>query len=556
MIPSVLSPDEKNFGERVVYESLSHLPREYTVFHSIEWRRKESNRLSQGEADFLVCHRKFGMLVIEVKTGGIEYNEGIWLQTNAVTGDTKEMRDPLEQADRSKFAFLDIVFGIIPKGESCFFASAVWFPSIERTRTAGELPPNYDGLTLFYEDLKYPQKSVELVFKHYGSSEKTNLSSPGFGILIDRFCPVFRAVPSSRAEKDELDMRFLRLSNEQNGLLDYLEEQPKAVIQGGAGTGKTMLATEYASRKSQDGEVLFLCFNNLLASHLIGHYKYENVKFSTIHTLAMNALGKDKAEWSEILDFLNNYDRYDFRYKHIIVDEGQDFPADIIAALSDIAEMNGGNFYVFYDKNQLVQRKESTKWLDNAECRLILNRNRRNTKEIALTSGKAIDFLPRLAEDAPAGSPPRFHVSLDASSMQNTLGNIIKELRKTFDDSEICILSMNAEGKSVLNGVSRIRSYRITKTRGEDGIFFTTARKFKGLEADAVILVDVGGESFANEEKKRLFYVASSRAKHRLEICFIGDNAELGKLANDVSGEPGLPKEILTRALNVRFAQE
>jgi len=47
-------------------------------------------------------------------------------------------------------------------------------------------------------------------------------------------------------------------------------------------------------------------------------------------------------------------------------------------------------------------------------------------------------------------------------------------------------------------------------------IFFSTCRKFKGLEADVVILIDVGKSTFLNDGK--LFYVGASRARLFLDV--------------------------------------
>ena len=49
---------------------------------------------------------------------------------------------------------------------------------------------------------------------------------------------------------------------EQVALLNYLEEQNCAIINGMAGTGKTVMALEKARRHSDNNEkVLFLCYN-------------------------------------------------------------------------------------------------------------------------------------------------------------------------------------------------------------------------------------------------------------------------------------------------------
>ena len=64
---------------------------------------------------------------------------------------------------------------------------------------------------------------------------------------------------------------------------------------------------------------------------------------------------------------------------------------------------------------------------------------------------------------------------------------------------------------------------------------FTTCRKFKGLEADVVILLDVDKATF-EQENVLIFYVGTSRARIKLEITAI--------LSDDDC------KEILTSVLN------
>lgn len=84
-------------------------------------------------------------------------------------------------------------------------------------------------------------------------------------------------------------------------------------------------------------------------------------------------------------------------------------------------------------------------------------------------------------------------------------------------------------------------------------MLFTSARKFKGLEADAIIIVDVDGEAFADDEDKRLFYVGCSRAKHQLDIVFIGNEDELVEAGKGLSDAtfPN-PRIGIARCLNVK----
>ena len=56
----------------------------------------------------------------------------------------------------------------------------------------------------------------------------------------------FTYIPSLGDRLNEVDQRLLRLTREQAMLLDALSLNDHLIIEGGAGTGKTMLAMEYA----------------------------------------------------------------------------------------------------------------------------------------------------------------------------------------------------------------------------------------------------------------------------------------------------------------------
>ena len=90
--------------------------------------------------------------------------------------------------------------------------------------------------------------------------------------------------------------------------------------------------------------------------------------------------------------------------------------------------------------------------------------------------------------------------------------NMISQIDETLENRELIkihILQNNFDDKNIL---------------------FTTARKYKGLEADVIIIIDLDYSTFNKEENKRLFYVASSRAKNHLELNSQLNEEELEKL--------------------------
>ena len=270
--------------------------------------------------------------------------------------------------------------------------------------------------------------------------------------------------------------------------------------------------------------------------------------------MCLKTLRVSSVEEDDILHFLENYDTYDWEYKHIIIDEGQDFNDGEIERLYDIALLQEGAFFVFFDKNQFVQGRNFPDWLKNSECRLVLNINCRNTLSIADTSGKPINFEPKVKNKGVKGDMPKFYICDDKSAGLKKLSILIDQYRNNgYAYNQICILTVKTENMSFLNGFEKIGNHVVKTTRGNSNVLFTTARKFKGLEADAVIIIDADADTFADEESKRLFYVGASRAKHYLDIVFIGEKAELENLVSNISAKKyPTPFIGIARSLNVK----
>ena len=345
----------------------------------------------------------------------------------------------------------------------------------------------------------------------------------------------------------------MRLTREQSSLLDYLEEQRAAAIQGAAGTGKTLLAIEKAKRLAESGKVLFLCYNQFLRVYLQNlknerPKEYENIDFYNLPQLACAKIGVPSVEKEDIYQFLDSFDSYDWNYQHIIIDEEE------INKLYDTALLLEGAFYIFYDKNQFVQGREFPQWLRNAECRLVLNINCRNTYSIAETSGKPINVVPRVKDRSVKGDMPRFYINKDRTAFIKQLSRLIDQYRNNgYLYNQICVLTVKTESASMLNGMEKIGNHTISSVRNNKGVLFTTARKFKGLESDVIIIIDVDENTFADSENRRLFYVGSSRAKHFLDIVYVGEDESLKRLVSAMSDERyPTPVIGLARSLDVK----
>lgn len=549
MIPEKVIYFNTSYGEKKVYESLKKLPDEYTVFYSIAWQQKDRKKqnVTWGESDFTILHPQKGILVIEVKSGGISYNNGQWLQTRTDTQETNKMKDPLLQANKSKYLFIDIVNEVKGPGQQCAVESAVWFPSISKNTKFPQLPPAYKNDIIFREeDLEEPEKALEKAYNYYYAKNHTNMDTSMVQRIISRLAPEFDLIESMSSQKEEKEYSFLKLTREQSTLLDYLIEQRKVTIQGTAGTGKTLIAVEEAKRLADEGRtVLFLCFNHFLCKHLNKNCQHSNIKYYNLHKLIYDFSGNYNIQNNEY-EYLLNKIKEKLYFQDIIIDEAQDLDDGVINFFSKFADEKNGKFYVFYDKNQLIYQRKNADWIEKSECKLVLSKNCRNTIQIAITSNNIIDINTQWKENIVNGDMPKICFVKDKESAISSIEKLIKEYKnKGFKNSEITILTTKTENESILNGQEYIANNKIAKEIDNENILFTTSKKFKGLESNAVILIDLDENTFIDEGKKRNFYVAASRAKQILDIVVIASKEEIDNIAehiNDVNNKNSIAK--------------
>lgn len=213
------------------------------------------------------------MMDIEAKAGKVSCQNGIWYYASGL-----EMRDPFQQANSNKWKLFNQIYNFYRNNEvlkKCKVLSAVWFPSLDLNGLERmTLPQHADkNLVLTSEDIENPLQTLERIFdikttiKEYGEIIEVSSDLPkdqADSLLQNILCPSFNILPSKTLEIDYKKEKFDALIKEQSNLLNYLEDQRSAVINGAAGTGKTMIAVEKARRHSIKGEkVLFLWANGI-----------------------------------------------------------------------------------------------------------------------------------------------------------------------------------------------------------------------------------------------------------------------------------------------------
>ena len=538
------------FSEREVYEFLEKLDDGYIIFHSVQWMKRNNKwKTTWKENDFLILHRKLGAIVLEVKGGDIVYHDYAFYQKNQATQEVhilnkKKRNDPLSQAIDGIYHYRRAISNIADDLDSRFpIEAAVWFSSCEIKDKIKSFPMAYrevSGAVLGYESFAKGKQAIYDIFEFYGTKLKVNITDEEFEKIVDMIAADFELITAPGAKKSAIEKAFLKLTDEQTGLLDYISEQNNSTIQGVAGTGKTLIAKEAARRFGAEGrKVLFLCFNRMLFSFLAHMYPYENVTYYNIHTFISKyadnwrdlSSPKDRAQALMAID----WDKLNF--DDVIIDEGQDFDNDEIVYFKEYCELVDGHFFVFYDKNQLLTTQKVPQWIQDSECKLVLTKNCRNTYEIALTSYNIIDVEV---------SPKIAMIKGDKTSISFIKGDPLMKLSKLIkyytDDnngysySDIVILSLKKEEDSILNGVYKLSGIPILREQSNSAVLFTTAIKFKGLESRVIIITDIDENSFSNEEKKRVLYVACSRATQRLSLFINADEDGIKRIADAIDG--------------------
>jgi len=560
-IPRVKPEDFNNsYGEKMVYEALRSLSDQYTVFYSFSWVGINEHR-TIGEADFVILHPDKGVLVIEVKSGEIEYKDREWLQTNTRTRVTKRI-DPLGQARKSQFELMDRLEKSDCRFKRPMMCYCAWFPSVEIPADMTLPAEAAREIVLDKKSLDNPEKALDACFSYWETKFRiVKLTDHQFQMVVNALCPHFHVVPSLKTQIQEKESTYILLTNQQAALLDFLEEQRTAVIHGLAGTGKTVLAIEKAKRlASQNQSVLFLCFNSFLRDMLKENNAIPGVTFHNVHSLAYEILGDYEIPLDKVIPVFEEYINGAFNddtwnYSDIIVDEGQDLDDLLLNKLYQLANKKHGCFYVFYDRNQYVMKKHLPEWIENSECRLVLHKNCRNTAEVFKTSC-SIMGLEKVTYNDVHGDIPAVKFYQTTSELETIVDDFIKQVcAEGLNPEDIVILTAKTTESSWLSVDKEYGGKKISLSKEPGKVLFTTIRKFKGLEAEAILIVDTALSSLSSADSRRLLYVGSSRAKNLLNIAMLDDieREEMGDLLKSIAPDRHVPKNKkgLKRLLNI-----
>jgi hypothetical protein len=147
--------------------------------------------------------------------------------------------------------------------------------------------------------------------------------------------------------------------------------------------------------------------------------------------------------------------------------------------------------------------------------------NCRNTVRIAEHCAELVNQLNKVRDGAPIGDAPEF---VRATNMRDAFQRAGKRVREWcmpnaggLRPQQVAVL---APGNSERDWPGDFQTVPLTKDfdawRKGKGVLIASWARFKGLEADAIVIVEL--EAPSNDQERVNQYVARSRAKHLLTV--------------------------------------
>lgn len=544
-------------GEVLVFDALRNpsAGAGWTVLHSLHL--PEHVRQIEGEADFVVLMPGLGILCVEVKSHlRADYVDGAWYLGESAGPD---YRGPFRQAEMAARSVKKKVVSALPAAANLLFWPAVVFTHcIPAVRWATGEWHSWQLLTSADLDREGIDTLLEAMMRrareHVAQADQARWFDPSSPRPSKTDCDHIRRVlrpdvhflPSTSSIRQRRRDEIRKFTEEQLEVIDGLDGvNERALIEGPAGTGKTVLAFEEARRASALGSrTALLCFNQQLAAHLRseGHdFRLAGVDISTFHALLRTVAGETgpapagSGYWQRELPdraltmLVETGPRYDF----LIIDEAQDLAVpgylDVMDALLE-GELSGGCWRMFGDfERQAIYNAGSEDPVaeilrrSSGVARFKLRRNCRNTPRVAeyvvRLGGLDPGYSRVLRPDCgPEGTPKTSFCASDADQ-ERILLETLAEFQSSgeFAAEDIVVLSPALESCARRLATAGTGAPLVAlPDRREGASSYGTVAAFKGLEAPAVILTDV--EEVATPQAQRLFYVAVSRATDRLRV--------------------------------------
>lgn len=262
----------------------------------------------------------------------------------------------------------------------------------------------------------------------------------------------------------------------------------------------------------------------------------EDILVYTQENLDTNLLYYDDAA---VLAYLNLkiYGVNEYKnIKQVVIDEAQDYYY-LHYEIFNLLFANS-KFTILGDINQTLEKKEDLTLYE--QIRKILNKKKsslatmdksfRCTNEILTYSSKFIEQSMEIKSFNRKGDEPKIYVGDSQLTLNDMLISEIKYcLEKGYQSiGLICKTEKNALSLfASLKDRVDVQIIKNESTAELQGVFIIPVYMSKGLEFDAVLICDTDSTNYHSEDDKKLLYIASTRALHRLNLFCKGEASSL-----------------------------
>lgn len=538
-------------SEREIYKKFLALDpiktKDWVIYYSFYFKRKENKFSSyntyinqNNEIDFLVLAPKVCIFVLEVKGGLIKVEDGIIYQYNRNKQSYNET-NPYVQGKHNFYSLKDIIQ--INKNiilDKYPYATLVAFPDISTKPNVGPISNGHDTFvgnmdlySFIMENANYTKRvdnALPLTLDDVKTIEK---ELEGANFIYSK---------NKNDYIDSVNLSITNLTEEQKKVLEGLLENERCLINGKAGTGKTVLCQFlYNKLTEKKKSVIYFSFNRLIANFVSNSKNGNNSSgcFPIIDYLESEYINLTKKEippsmtFDEKRDFLFKNmgqlianDLNAKKYDCLIIDEAQDIIGNDDSILYFDNLLNGGlsngMCYIFYDSKQAIFSNKDKKIYDRDEfaeyryAKFRLNRNCRNSMsvdEISTTIlNKSINKLDSSIFNKNSHDIYFKTIFENEEGANIIIEDIEKLLSEKIKMNQITLL-FNYNEKNSNNLIikylkahykDKINEYSINSKT----LTYSTISSFKGMENDVIFYINDNANTSYNSH-----YVGISRAK-------------------------------------------
>ena len=224
-------------------------------------------------------------------------------------------------------------------------------------------------------------------------------------------------------------------------------------------------------------------------------------------------------------------------YDAIIIDEGQDFSEDQLYAANELL-CGDGEYAVFADARQDVFGRGTKAY--GAEVMFSLHHNCRNTGQINRRANRLTGMSIESMPGVPEGVEPEVHLCRSRDAMAMRAWQLARQW-KTKEEA-VAILSPYTLEKSCMASSQTAHRLELSEdvelAQAPSTVLYSSIKAFKGLEASAVIVVDLSmpGQQRALGEDD--VYVACTRARARLALMTTDEQVAMWLRGGRTTGVP------------------